>query len=155
MSKEIITRRASDNKYLHKDFHIALNYGIDYLLKKYCEDAVKDYLRQFTISYYAPLTAAINRIGLKAIKEHYEKIYKTEDAVFDMQYTDDELIIHLSASPAVSHIKENGHSLSRLYGETVKTVMTVLCEKTPYKAKILEYNDDNGAYKIRFYRRNR
>ena len=153
MSKEIISRRASDNKYLHKDFHIALNYGIDYLLKKYGENAVRDYLRQFTKSYYAPLTEAINRIGLKAIKEHYEKIYKSEDAVFDIHYTDDELSIHLSSSPAVTYIKEKGHHLSKLYGETVKTVMTVLCENSPYMVEILQYNDDNGGYKVRFFRR--
>lgn len=29
MTKEVITQKASDNTYFHKDFHIALNYGID------------------------------------------------------------------------------------------------------------------------------
>lgn len=38
MPKEIMRRQASDNIYLHKDFHIALNYGIEYLFQHYGED---------------------------------------------------------------------------------------------------------------------
>jgi len=95
MAKEIITRKASDNEYLHKDFHIALNYGIDYLHKKFGEGSVIEYLKQFANSFYSPLKRSLREKGLIAVKEHYEEIYKIEGAEFNMKFSQDELIINL------------------------------------------------------------
>ena len=35
MPKQIIRQKATDSKYFHKDFHIALNYGIAYLQQRF------------------------------------------------------------------------------------------------------------------------
>ena len=153
MPKQTITRKASDNSYLHKDFHIALNYGIEYLHKKFGKEAVQEYLKQFARAYYSPFTNAIREKGLLAIKEHYENIYKIEEAIFDMSFSQDELIINLSASPAVMHIKAKGHSVSDLFFETVVTVNKIICENTSYDFKLLKYNESNGAYRLQFLRR--
>jgi len=153
MPKQIITRKASDNFYFHQDFHIALNYGIKYLHEKFGKDSVREYLTQFARTYYSPLTSSLKEKGLLVIKEHYEKIYKIEDAVFDMNFSQDELIINLSASPAVMHIKAKGHSISELFRETVATVNKTICENTIYDAELLEYFEGNGAYRLRFFRR--
>ena len=58
--KQIMNRNAADNTYLHKDFHAALSTGISYLEERYGAEAVREYLHQFAISFYAPLTADIN-----------------------------------------------------------------------------------------------
>ncbi len=151
--KQIIEQKAADNTYYHKDFHIALNYGIDYLHKSLGEDSVREYLVQFTNAYFAPLKKALREKGLLVIKEHYENIYKIENAVFDMDISHDNLVIHLSESPAVMYIKENGHNISSLYQETVTTVNKEICRNTPYDCKLVEYNDENGAYQLQFFKR--
>ena len=153
MPKQTITQKASDNFYFHKDFHIALNYGIKYLHEKFGKESVCEYLTQFARAYYSLLISSIKEKGLLVIKEHYEKIYKIEDAVFDMNFSQDELIINLSASPAVMHIKAQGHSISELFRETVATVNKTICENTIYDAELLEYYEGNGAYRLRFFRR--
>jgi len=153
MPKKIMMQKSSDNPYFHKDFHIALNFGIDYLHKKFGEEAVREYLTQFAGTYYSPLKRAIKEKGLLAIKEHYIKIYEIEDAVFDMSFSQDDLIIHLSTSPAVMYIKEKGHPVSGLFRETVATVNKTICRNTPYDVELLEYHDGNGAYRLRFFRR--
>jgi len=153
MSKQTITQKTSDNQYYHKDFHIALNFGIDYLHRNFGEEAVRAYLTQFASVYYSPLIEAISEKGLLAIKEHYENIYEIEKAVFDMSFSQDKLIIQLSASPAVVHIKANGHTVSELFHETVSTVNKIICRNTPYDFELLEYNNSNGAYRLRFFRR--
>ena len=132
MPKQTMTRKASDNRYLHKDFHIALNYGIDYLYKNIGEEAVREYFTQFANAYYSPFKRAIKDKGLLAIKAHYEKIYKIEGAEFDINLSQDELIIHLLASPAVMHIKTKGHPVSELYRESIATVIKTICNDTPY-----------------------
>ena len=65
-----MTRSASDNAYLHKDFHGALSGGIEYLHSRYGDEAVREYLRQFTLSYFAPLRRQLQQRGLAALAEH-------------------------------------------------------------------------------------
>ena len=52
MFKEKIRRMASDNEYLHKDFHMALNNGLDFLEERYGKKAVVEYLEDFTKEYH-------------------------------------------------------------------------------------------------------
>lgn len=155
MVKEIVTRKASDNTYLHKDFHIALNYGIDYLHKKFGEGSVTEYLKQFADSFYSPLKKSLKEKGLIAIKKHYEEIYKIEGAEFNMNFSQDELIIHLLVSPTVTHIRANGHLITELFHETITTINKTICQDTPFEFELLEYNKENGAAVQRFYKRSK
>jgi hypothetical protein len=154
MAKEIMTRKASDNEYLHKDFHISMNRGIDYLHKKYGEQAVRDYLRRFGKKFYAPLTEDLNKRGLIALKEHFEKIYQVERSQAEITIKDDaELIISVEQCPAVEHIRKNNVQITELFYETTKTVNEAICEGTPYSFELIGYNPETGGGKQRFYRR--
>ena len=121
MAKEVMERRASDNKYLHKDFHNLMNLGIEYIREKYGEDSVREYLARFAKAYYAPLKSALLKKGLIAVKEHYEKIYETEEALdfVSMSLSEDELIINVEKCPAVTHEKIRRNS-PPLYYELIK-----------------------------------
>ena len=81
MAKQIMRRTASDNQYLHRDFHGALSVGIEFLHEQYGEDAVRDYLWQFARAFYAPLTELLEERGLVALEEHFRKIYELEGGV--------------------------------------------------------------------------
>ena len=153
MSKQIIRQKATDSNYLHRDFHIALNYGIKYLQQRFGVESVQEYLAQFAKTYYAPLKHALIGTGLSAIKAHYEKIYKIEGALYEMNMSDDELFVHLYASPAVDHINASGHHVSPLFHETVITVNREICRDTPFDCEMIEYKVENGAYRLRFFNR--
>lgn len=154
MPKEVMTRRASDNEYLHKDFHLGMNTGIDYLHRKYGEEAVREYLRRFAKSFYAPLTEALKKRGLIALKEHFEHIYKVERANANIVLKDDdELIISVDVCPAVEHIRKNNVKVADLFYETTKTVNETICEGTPYAFELIGYNHETGGGIQRFYRR--
>jgi hypothetical protein len=153
MTKQIIRQRASDSTYYHPDFHIAFNFGIEYLHKNFGEEAVREYLVKFANAYFAPLKKALMDKGLLAIKEHYEKIYHIENAIFRLCISKNELLIHLSESPAVMYIKEKGHTLTPLFQETIATVNKEICKNTPYECELVEYKNENGAYQLRFFKR--
>ena len=153
MAKQTLTRKASDNTYYHKDFHIAINFGIEYLHEKFGKEAVKEYLVQFADAYYSPFKKELKEKGLIAIKEHYEKIYQIEGAKFDLSFSSDELVIRLFASPAVMHIKSKGQRVSTLFNETVLTVNKTICRNTFYDVEMIDYNEENGGYQLRFHRR--
>ncbi len=146
-------QKAKESTYFHQDFHIALNYGIEYVRQRFGPESVKEYLAQFAAAYYTPLKKALKDTGLTAIKAHYEKIYHTEHAQFQMQLLPAELHILLHASPAVAHIKAGGHKVSPLYHETVSTVNREICRDTPYDCELTKYNPENGGYQLRYYKR--
>ena len=100
MPKQIMHRTASDNEYLHQDFHGALSAGIEYLHENYGEDAVREYLWRFARTFYAPLTEAIKTRGLIVIEEHFRKIYDLEGGVVRYASSEHELRIEVEACPA-------------------------------------------------------
>ncbi|MFH0964245.1 MAG: hypothetical protein V2A58_09565 [Planctomycetota bacterium] len=152
MSKEVMRRQASDNPYLHKDFHGALSAGIEYLHRNFGEDAVREYLLTFARSYYAPLARAIEGRGLVALREHLEKVYRTEGVDFRVRFSLDELVLEVDACPAVSHMRRHGYPVARLWRETTRTVNEAICEGTPYAAELLEYDEETGRSVQRFAR---
>ncbi len=153
MAKLKIDRQASDNTYLHKDFHSALNTGLEYLETHYSEQAVRDYLRQFTLAWYAPLTKSLREKGLSVLREHYERIFALEGGVAEFHETPDDLQIDVHENPAVTHMRAQKIAISPLFVETVRTVGKTLCENTPFDAELLHYDETTGRYTQRFYRR--
>jgi len=153
MAKEVMHRDASDNKYLHKDFHAALSCGIDYLEQHFGEEAVREYLREFTAYYYAPLIEDLKKRGLIALKEHFEKIYKIEESEIDVDFSDDQLLIKVPECPAVAHMRKHGYKVARLFYETTRTVNQALCQSTPFEAQLLEYDHQTGRSVQQFKRR--
>ena len=153
MTKETITRRAADNEYLHKDFHGALSVGLEYLENNYGKEAVRQYLQRFATTFHAPLTEAINRRGLIALKEYLAKLYEIEGGQVKMTLSEDELLVEVDTCPAVMHMREHGYTVARSFNETTRTVNEAICESTPFMAQLVEYDEQTGRSIQRFYRR--
>ena len=145
-------RKASDNVYLHKDFHGALSAGIEYLHRRYGKEAVRQYLRQFASNFYAPLIKEVKKRGLVALKEHFEKMYKIEKGKCRITFSEDELRIEVKACPAVTHMRKQGYRVARLFSETTRTVNEAICKGTPFASELLSYDEETGQGIQRFYR---
>lgn len=152
---EQMVRKASDNKYLHKDFHNHLNLGLEYLRTHYGDEAVRTYLRQFANAFYKPLKDAIQANGLCALEQHYNDIYAREEAEKDItiERSNDELVLRVKRCPAVAHMRKTGVAISPLYDETTRTVNDTIVEGTPFAFELVSYNPEDGASIQRFYRR--
>ena len=150
MSRKVMKRKASDNEYLHKDFHGALSCGIEYLHQRFGPDAATLFLRNFARSFYAPLRERIKNQGLRAIREHYEQVYAIEGGKIQFTATEDELVLRVAACPAVQHMRSRGYPVARLFHETINTA---LCEGTCFDAELLKYDPETGRSVQRFFRR--
>ena len=153
MPKEVMTRQAADNVYLHRDFHGALSRGIDYLHQQFGAAAVRDYLWQFATAFYAPLKDDLKRRGLVAIQEHFERIYRTEGVSIECTRSADELRLTVAACPAVTHMRRQGYPVAELFFETTRTVNETICDGTPFAAELVFYDFLTGKSIQRFYRR--
>jgi len=146
-------RRAADNPYLHKDFHGALNCGIVYLHRHFGEAAVREWLRDFALNWYGPLRQRLATEGLTPLRHHVEAVYEVEGATVRCEQTADDLVVHVEACPAVTHIRALGGDPSPLFVETTRTVNEALCEGTPFRAELLAYDPQTGRSVQRFCRR--
>jgi hypothetical protein len=146
-------RRASDNVYLHQDFHGALNQALIYLEERFGEAAVREYLLQFARAFYSPLNRELKSQGLSALRAHFEKIYSLEGARIAVESSTEELTLRVARCPAVTHIRAMGLLVSRLFAETTRTVNEAICEGTGYAAELLEYEPESGRSVQRFSRR--
>ena len=155
MSKIVIEKQASDNKYLHKDFHISKDLGISYVGKNFGDKAVIEYLTKFTLNYYKPLIEKINKEGLSPLKKHIDHIYKVEessDAVITV-LSGNCLTVNVKYCPAIKYMKGEGHVPSEWYIETTRTVNNVIAQNTGYDFKLIEYDEDTGKALYIFSRR--
>jgi len=155
MPREVMTRKASDNEYFHQDFHGSLSIGIEYLHEHYGEDAVRQYLRQFALAFYAPLRKALADRGLPALKEHFEKVYRREGGKIQIDLSEGEMVLKVDACPAIAHMRREGYQVARLFHETTKTVNEAICEGSEFSAELVEYDQQTGRSVQRFTRRSR
>lgn len=155
MAIEQMVRSASDNKYIHRDFHNALNLGITYLQESYGDEAVREYLRQYANAFYAPLKKDLADRGLIALEEHFKHIYGEEEALDDVTFdlSEDELGMTVKRCPAVTHMRKTNQAVNPLYYETTLTVNNTICEGTPFAFELVSYNESDGASVQRFYRK--
>ena len=153
MARDIIRRNAADNIYLHRDFHGALSTGLIYLKQRYGAQALRDYLRQFALTFYAAVTLAIKERGLVALREHLERVYTLEGGQLDITFSEDEMLVKVKACPAVAHMRQHGYAVAPLFYETSKTVYAAICEGTPFVSEWLAYDEQSGRATVRFYRR--
>lgn len=153
MAKQSMTRRASDNVYLHRDFHGALSTAIQYLHQTYGEQAVRGYLRTFALHYYAPLTRDIRERGLLPLQEYLERTFRQEDGDFWLECTEDTLTLHVEACPAITYMQQHGYAVAPMFCETSKTVYATIVEGTPFCFSWLDGDELAGRCTMRFSRR--
>lgn len=153
MPKEVMERRASDNEYLHRDFHGALSSALIYLEERFGQDAVREYLREFARAYYAPLREELLARGLPAIAERLRRVYEIEGGEARLTLTGDELIVEVAACPAVAHMRARGYAVSPMWRETIRSVNEGICAGTPWDFELLHYCEQTGASRGRFLRR--
>ena len=152
MAKQVMHRSASDNAYLHKDFHGALSCGLDYLQQHFGADSVRTYLREFTRSFYGPLRTALQCRGLAALHEHFQALYEREGVQPEIDFSEDELVIRVPFCPAVRHLREQGYPVAELFVETTRSVNDALCEGTAFAAELVHYDPETGGSVQRFWR---
>ncbi len=148
-------RQAADNTYLHKDFHKALNHALIYLENRFGEEAVRDYLHDFSAAYFAPLAADLKKRGLMALQEHFQRIYDLEggDATIEILSDPERLLITVRSCPAVAHIRAAGDPVSPLFHLTSFVVNETICAGSCYQAALSDYDPGTGACCQTFSRR--
>lgn len=143
--------RASDNQYLHKDFHGALCNAIKYLDDIYGIDATTRYLRQVGKTVFSPLIAELKQKGLVALERHWKTIFDLERGKYDMQYEGDALVLTVHQCPAIQYLRDHNLLCTDRYCETTVVVNETICSAAGFKCSC-KYEPGVGKCVQRFWK---
>ena len=149
---KVMDRRAGDNEYFHQDFHNGMNNGMFYLVDKYGESVVREYLAKYARNVHSRLVENIKENGLKPLEEEIRSTYKKEKSEDALELVCDEksLDVNIAYCPAVKHFRKKGIEISPMYRYTTETVMETVAKEAGLSFEMLTYDDETGAAHYRF-----
>jgi hypothetical protein len=150
---KVMERKASDNKYLHRDFHISLNILMGHISSNFGKDALISYLEQYAGAYYKPLKQELKLGNIGALFEYLTEIYAKEEWPVKIISDENYILVEQESCPGISHIKASGNQPCPGYRETYNTLYTTLCRDTPFEYTLEYFNDETGACKQIFKRK--
>ena len=145
MAVIVMDRKTEDNKYLHRDFHLTLNHGVDHIGKKYGEEGVIDYIKAYAKTYFTKMT-------LEEIASYLKDIYEREEALdrLSLDLTDKSLSVKVSSCPAIEYILASGDEISKYYVHTTKTLYAEIAAISELDFELDYYDDATGATAFAF-----
>ncbi len=136
---------------VHKDFHGALSYGIRFLAERYGQDKMRAFLAGLGDTVYKPLADAMRAHGLSAMRDHLERVFRSEGGEVESEMDGDALIFHVHRCPAIHHMKEKGYDIAPDFCEHTRIVNEAICRGTGYRSSV-DYDQDAGRCVQRFWR---
>lgn len=150
---KIMERQASDNKYLHKDFHISQNILMGYIYRNFGKVALLKYLEQFASAYFKHLNEKLKSGETDALLDYFTEIYKKEEWPVKITSGEGYIEVLQDSCPGISHIRSKGGEPCPHYRETYNTVYKTICRGTPFVYELEYFNDETGACKQLFRRK--
>ena len=151
--RKVMERKASDNKYLHKDFHLSMNILLSYIYENFGKEKLIGYLGQYAEAYHQPLKRELQTGDLGALYRYFTGIYEKEEWPVKINYGENVLEISQDACPGITHIRAKGQKPCPHYEETYHTVYSTLCTNTPFEYALEYFDAETGACKQRFTRK--
>jgi hypothetical protein len=148
---KVLDCKASDNDYLHMDFHGALCYAIHYLDTQFGYDVTAAYLKQVGRTCYAPLIARLKKEGLTALETHFGKVFEKENGKFDMAMEDGALVLQVKECPAIRHLVQQGQLYTDRFCESTALVNETICHSAGYESACV-YEPGVGKCIQRFWK---
>lgn len=143
---------STDLEYFHPDFHSSMNMGVEYLGVTYGENAIYEYLTQYTKEVYQKRIAQIRETGLSALQDMILDTYSKEHApeAVETALTDDTLAVSVNWCPAVKHLRKTGREVSQWYPLTTSVVMDTLASECGFVFAMGEYDPQTGKTSYSF-----
>jgi len=133
-SPRILDQKASDNEYLHRDFHGALAYALKYLDENFGPAATTEFLQQVGSTCFAPLSQQLRQEGLPALENHWRTIFEKEGGRFTLKYEGETLVLQVHECPAMAHLKQTQQLFTERFCESTVVVNETICQNAGFRA---------------------
>lgn len=136
---------------VHKDFHGALSFGLQFVEDHYGADGVRDFLRGLASTVYKPLVEDLKEHGLPALSRHWHTVFDLEGGEIELIVEEEVLVLTVKRCPAVCHMREHGYRVAGHFCEHTRIVNEAICEAAGYASSV-EYDQEAGRCVQRFWR---
>lgn len=143
--------KREDNKYLHRDFHLLGDNALSYCGAKYGDEAVRDFLTDYTKAFYAPKISEFRQKGLSSLKAWISQTYEREEAgdVLHTKLTDRSLTVTIDKSPVITYMRSLNQEPGKYYIEETRTLYATIAAECGFNFSLIYYHED-GAAKFEF-----
>lgn len=145
--RKVSHMKREGKKYLHRDFHLLGDNALKYCGDQYGADAVVGFMRDFALTYFAPIIDDAKARGLVALKEWLEKIYEVEECpeLLHTELTENSLTVTVDKSPVIEYMHSLNQKPSEYYIEETRTLYAAIAEGCGFGFELEYYNEDGGT----------
>jgi hypothetical protein len=136
---------------VHKDFHGALSYGLQFVVEHYGKDGLEDFLTRLADTVYAPLVVDLRKRGLPALRDHWAGIFDAEGGDYSMEIEGDTLVLNLQRCPAIHHMQDRDYAVAEHFCEHTRIVNEAICRAAGYISSV-DYDQAQGRCVQKFWR---
>jgi hypothetical protein len=136
---------------VHKDFHGALSYGLQFVEDNYGRGGMSEFLAGLADTVYEPLRDDLRARGLNALRDHWKTIFDLEQGGYEMAMDGETLVLTVSRCPAITHMREHGYAVAEHYCEHTRLVNAAVCAPAGYASSV-EYDQQAGSCVQRFWK---
>jgi len=137
---------------VHKDFHGALSYGLQFVEERHGQEGVREFLAGLAATVYKPLREDLCVRGLDALREHWKLVFDLEGGEYEMTMDGEALALHVKQCPALAHMREHAYAIADHYCEHTRVVNEAVCAAAGYASSV-DYDQDAGSCVQRFWRK--
>lgn len=124
--------RYQDDGNVHMDFHGATNATIDFVIDKFGVDALHQILFKVGKDVYRDIDAHIKSGDVAELVKHWRYYFDREDADYDIDINDDEIVLTLRKCPAYHHVKQIHPKVSPHFCDQTIKVNEAWAEGSPF-----------------------
>lgn len=136
---------------VHKDFHGALSYGIQFLESAYGAEGLRDFLAGLAETVYKPLVEDLRAHGLDALERHWRTVFELEGGDVALDRDGDALVLTVHRCPAICHMREHHYAVADSFCEHTRLLNEAVCRAAGYKSST-EYDQNAGRCVQRFWK---
>ncbi len=136
---------------VHKDFHGALSYGLQFLEENYGKEGLQAFLSGLASTVYKSLCEDLRIRGLDALCDHWKTVFDLEGGDYEMHMEDGILVLTVKRCPAITHMRENGYTIADHFCEHTRIVNEAVCTTAGYASSV-DYDQSAGSCVQRFWK---
>ena len=138
--------RYTDSGEVHKDFHLATNETIDFVLSEYGLDFLTELFRRTAQRVYRDIYTNLKKGNPQPLIDHWSYYYTREKGVFSVSYEGEDICFHVTDCPAVRHLKEKNIRITDNFYLQISLMNSGWSEETPFEIETEIISE--GEYKM-------
>lgn len=128
--------RYQENNELHLDFHGTTNATLNYIAEKYGVETLKMILRKTGREVYRSIREKLSSGDASELIEHLNWFFYREKGKYQLNVSENEIILEVFECPAHRHLKKLGLNISPYFCLQTSEVNAGICDGTQWKSEV-------------------